>query len=197
MNRSSFRFLALLPIATVLACQSGGPSPASADPSPALEASEPEPAQSTPESSPPPAARPTTPEPATPEPATPEPAAPAPAASAVSDDDASTLDGVYTTAQAARGAQVFEAICSECHNTEEWQDQGFRDRWHDESVFRFWYYIYEQMPNGAPPYTLTREQVTDVVTYILELNGLPVGAAELGSDDDSIDKYWLRWMPSE
>lgn len=184
MTRSSLSFIVLLPIVTVLACQSGGPSPAPAEPSPAaeppaaLEGSEPERAEASP----------------TP---TPTPPAAAPAASALSDDEASTLDGVYTATQAARGAQVFEAICSECHKTEEWADQGFRDRWQDESVFRFWYYIYEQMPNGAPPYSLTREQVTDVLTYILELNGLPAGTAELGTDDDSIDKYWLRWMPTQ
>ena len=49
------------------------------------------------------------------------------------------------------------------------------------------------LPNGAPPYSLTREQVTDVLTYILQLNGLPAGNGELGTDDDSIDQYWLRW----
>ena len=46
---------------------------------------------------------------------------------------------------------------------------------------RFWYYIFEQMPEGEPPYTLSREQVTDVVTYILQLNALPEGTAELGA----------------
>lgn len=104
-----------------------------------------------------------------------------------------TLEGIYTPAQAARGRQVFENICSECHKTEEWQDDGFRARWNGESVYRFWFYIYEQMPNGSPPYSLPRDQVSDVLTYILELNGLPPGDAELGSDDDSIDQHWLYW----
>lgn len=107
-------------------------------------------------------------------------------------DDASTLDGVYTTAQAQRGARVFEGICSECHESTDWQEESFLERWNDESVYRFWYYIYERMPHGDP-YTLTREQVTDVLTYILSLNGLPAGEAELGTDDDSLDDYWLRW----
>ena len=124
-----------------------------------------------------------------------EPAAVDPPVSVANEPTAepSTLDGVYTVAQAERGLRVFENICSDCHNTEDWQDNGFLARWEGESVFRFWYYIYEQMPEGEPPYSLPREQVTDVLTYILQLNGLPAGAAELGSDDDSIDDHWLHW----
>jgi mono/diheme cytochrome c family protein len=104
-----------------------------------------------------------------------------------------TLAGVYTDAQAQRGRQVFENICSTCHNTEEWQDELFLARWEGESVYRFWFFIYERMPDDAPPYSLPREQVSDVLTYILQLNGLPSGDTELGSDDDSIDPYWLHW----
>ena len=125
--------------------------------------------------------------------------APAPAASptrsalTVELREPNTLDGVYTDVQAQRGRLVFENICSTCHNAEEWQDAPFLARWEGESVYRFWYFIYERMPDDAPPYSLPREQVSDVLTYILQLNGLPSGDAELGSDDDSIDPYWLHW----
>lgn len=102
-----------------------------------------------------------------------------------------TMDGVYTAAQAARGRQVYETVCVDCHNTEDWVEDGFRERWNGESVWRFWHYIWEQMPNGEPPYSLPREQVTDVVTYILQLNEVPAGTTELGSDDDSLDVHWL------
>ncbi len=43
------------------------------------------------------------------------------------------------------------------------------------------------------PWSLTRQQVTDVLTYILQLNGLPAGDVELGTDDDTIDDYWIAW----
>lgn len=129
--------------------------------------------------------------------ATAEPAAPAAAAAAApatsGSDESSTLDGVYTEAQALRGRKVFEDTCSACHQTEDWQDDLFLARWEGESVYRFWYYIYETMPDDMPPYALPREQVSDVMTYILQLNGLPSGDTELGSDDDSIDQHWLRW----
>ncbi len=117
----------------------------------------------------------------------------APGAETANIREPNTLGGIYTTAQAQRGRQVFEAICSNCHATEDWQDPHFRARWEGESVYRFWFYIYEQMPEGEPPYSLTRQQVTDVLTFILQLNGLPTGETALGSDDDSIDPYWLHW----
>ena len=104
-----------------------------------------------------------------------------------------TLEGIYTSAQAQRGRQVFENICSRCHHTEHWQEERFLARWEGVGVFRFWYYIYERMPEDEPPYVLTREQVSDVLTYILQLNGLPSGDAELGSDDDSVGQHWLYW----
>lgn len=118
---------------------------------------------------------------------TPSPAA----APATPSGEPTTMDGVYTAAQAARGRQVYETVCVDCHNTEDWVEDGFRERWNGESVWRFWHYIWEQMPNGEPPYSLPRDQVTDVVTYILQLNEVPAGTSELGSDDDSLDVHWL------
>jgi cytochrome c5 len=113
------------------------------------------------------------------------------------DDDASTLDGVYTEGQAARGRQVFENVCSNCHETPEWQEDRFLQRWQGESVFRFFFYVWERMPNGEPPYSLPRQDVTDVVTYILQLNGLPSGDAELASDDDGLSAFWLYWSEAD
>jgi hypothetical protein len=106
-----------------------------------------------------------------------------------------TLEGIYTPAQAQRGRRAYEEICSECHQTEEWQEDLFRARWNGESVYRFWTYIYERMPNGAPPYSLPRETVSDAVAYILQLNGVPAGSEEFGSDEEAIAEHWLYWGP--
>jgi len=133
--------------------------------------------------------------------APPEPVAPAqpdapgePEADPVADEDEdpTTADGIFTVAQAERGAELFRNVCSECHDTVDWTDAGFRGRWQDESVFQLWYYINDRMPYDNP-WSLSRQQVTDVLTYILELNGLPHGEAELATDDDSIDDYWIVW----
>ncbi len=107
-------------------------------------------------------------------------------------EEPNTTDGVYTVAQAGRGLEVFRRICSECHEPADWTDPAFLDRWEEASVFRLWYWIYERMPHGNPG-SLTREQVSDALTYIFQLNGLPPGKTELGTDDDTIDDYWIIW----
>lgn len=133
-----------------------------------------------------------------PEPAAEPEAAPAPEAAATPRsraDEPNTTHGIYTEAQAARGRQVYEQICTECHEPADWTQPAFLERWEEASVFRLWYWIYERMPHGNPG-SLTREQVTDALTYIFQLNGLPPGPSELATDDDSIDDYWIIWTPS-
>lgn len=133
--------------------------------------------------------------PSTPAPA--QPAQPVATAAEEADEDVepTTADGIFTSAQADRGEQLFQDVCSECHDQADWTEPGFRGRWEDQSVFQLWYYINDRMPYDDP-WSLSREQVTDVLTYILELNGLPAGDAELGTDDDSIDDFWIAWSPS-
>ncbi|KPJ83652.1 MAG: hypothetical protein AMS19_03580 [Gemmatimonas sp. SG8_23] len=103
-----------------------------------------------------------------------------------------TADGIFTVVQADRGEALFRSTCAECHDVEDWTDNGFKGRWEDESVFQLWYYINDRMPYDDP-WSLSRQEVTDVLTYILQLNGLPAGEAELATDDDSIDDYWIVW----
>ncbi len=107
-------------------------------------------------------------------------------------DEPNTTDGIYTAAQAERGIGVYNRICSECHEPADWTDPAFLERWEEASVFRLWYWIYERMPHGNPG-SLTREEVTDALTYIFQLNGLPPGPTELADDDDTIDDYWIIW----
>ena len=125
----------------------------------------------------------------------PRPAQPAAEAAVEDDRDPTTADGIFTAAQAARGAETFDGICSECHDHVDWTDAGFRGRWQDQSLFQLWYYINDRMPYDNP-WSLSRQEVTDVLTYILELNQLPAGDAELDTDDDSIDDFWIDWNPS-
>ena len=107
-------------------------------------------------------------------------------------DEPNTTHGIYTEEQADRGHAVYGAICSECHVVNDWTAPAFLDRWEEASVYRLWYWIYERMPHGQPG-TLTRQQVTDALAYILQLNGLPSGETELASDDDVLDDYWIIW----
>jgi len=118
-----------------------------------------------------------------------------PAAEEAPSADPTTADGIFTIAQAARGHDLFVASCAECHDVEDWTDNSFKGRWEEQSVYQLWYYINDRMPYDDP-WSLSRQQVTDVLTYILQLNDLPAGEAELATDDDSIDDYWIAWSPT-
>lgn len=124
--------------------------------------------------------------------AAPTPAQPTAEATEEAPDEPTTADGIFTAAQAERGHELYRNVCSECHDTEDWTETGFKNRWADQSVFQLWYYINDRMPYDDP-WSLSRQQVTDVLTYILQLNDLPAGDSELATDDDSIDDYWIAW----
>ena len=102
------------------------------------------------------------------------------------------MAGIYTATQAQRGQEVFTSVCSECHASEDWTETAFKSRWTGKPVYQLFYQIHNTMPYGAPS-SLTRQQYTDIVAYILSLNNLPTGGAELGSDDDSLDAYDIDW----
>ena len=97
--------------------------------------------------------------------------------------------GVYTTAQAARGQAAFLASCQRCHNADLSGDRGpalkgerFTTSWGGGSVGRLFEKIRDTMPVFA---TSTIDEATklDIVTFILQTNGFPTGAAELKADD--------------
>ena len=55
--------------------------------------------------------------------------------------DPTTADGIFTLAQADRGEALFRSTCSECHDSADWTETGFRGRWEDQSVYQLWYYV--------------------------------------------------------
>lgn len=119
-----------------------------------------------------------------------QPVAQAPATTTRSEP--TTADGIYTVVQADRGEEVFVQLCAECHDAADWTESAFQGRWQDQSTFQLWYYINDRMPYDNP-WSLSRQQVTDVLAYILHLNNLPTGSEELGTTDDDIDQYWIVW----
>ncbi len=101
--------------------------------------------------------------------------------------DSEQAGGPYSEVQAARGEGLYQQHCSACHGA---RLQGspaapltgevFRARWEDgrHTLDDLYYIIRSLMPNNAPG-SLSKAQYTDVVAYILKVNGYPAGAAEL------------------
>ena len=95
--------------------------------------------------------------------------------------------GVYSAAQAARGEALYFQHCVTCHGTHlegspaaALTGPAFRARWEDGShtLDDLYYIVRTLMPNTAPG-SLSKAEYADVVAYILQANGYPVGEIDL------------------
>jgi quinoprotein glucose dehydrogenase len=99
-----------------------------------------------------------------------------------------TVDqGVYTAAQAARGARVYETVCTACHRepggtAQVIQGERFTRTFGDATLQTFFNTIKTTMPRNAPG-SLTDAEYTDVVAHMLRLNSYPDGMNELAIAD--------------
>lgn len=95
-------------------------------------------------------------------------------------------NGVYTEAQAARGAAAYSQNCAACHGVSlagTGEAPGlaggeFLSNWNGLSVGELFDRIRTTMPFDRPG-ALTREVYADIVAQILKFNGYPAGQAEL------------------
>ncbi len=102
----------------------------------------------------------------------------------------STLDGVYTAAQAERGDVLYGPRCAECHGddldgdpVEHPQLAGgkFRDTWNGLDLGTLFVRIHRDMPAGRAG-TLSNDNTADLIAYILRENSYPAGATPLSAD---------------
>src|SRR5262245_27075 len=105
-----------------------------------------------------------------------------------------TLDGVYTPAQAARGQKAFVKSCGGCHRDDmsggddsepPLRGINFSAKWKDASVAELYDYIATNMPRSKPG-SLPLEDCIDIVSFILQSNDMPAGATELTTDIDTL-----------
>lgn len=108
----------------------------------------------------------------------------------------SVWDGVYTEAQARRGEATYKASCSYCHKNDltggfedtfgrapalagaRAFDSSFMERWGDATMAEMVGAIAAVMPQDRPR-SLSVEAYVDIVSFLLEKNGLPAGSQEL------------------
>jgi len=96
-------------------------------------------------------------------------------------------DGIYTQAQAERGAASFSASCTRCHSAqanagEEGRNlagKAFWDSFRESTVDHLLDYVSKNMPNGTAAGSLSANTYVDLVAFILSRNELPAGANEL------------------
>ena len=95
-----------------------------------------------------------------------------------------TVDqGVYTTAQAARGAQIHEDYCANCHrepggNAPVIAGERFLRTFSDATLQNLFTTIKTTMPRNSPG-SLSDAEYVDVVAHLLRQNSYPDGMNEL------------------
>lgn len=92
-------------------------------------------------------------------------------------------DGIYTEAQAARGAAEFAQSCAGCHalaaeGKAPLAGDAFWKSFSQKTAGDLLGFVSAYMPNGNPG-SLNAETYQDIVALILKSNGFPAGAAEL------------------
>jgi mono/diheme cytochrome c family protein len=96
-------------------------------------------------------------------------------------------DGVFSAAQAERGARVFESICANCHELAELTAAGaYLDEVEGKPLWETFEYVSTEMPEDDPA-SLRPEEYAAVLAYILSVYGLPSGDTDLAVDQGSLE----------
>jgi S-disulfanyl-L-cysteine oxidoreductase SoxD len=104
-----------------------------------------------------------------------------------------TNDGVGTDAQVKRGADVYQAQCATCHDAQlagsgtapPLAGTDFMANWKDENVGSLFERIRATMPADNPG-SLKRDQVADLIAFILNFNKFPFGQNDLPTDSETL-----------
>lgn len=104
-----------------------------------------------------------------------------------------TNDGVGTEAQVKRGADVYQAQCASCHDPQlagsgtapALAGTDFAANWKDETVGSLFERIRATMPADNPG-SLKRDQVADMVAFILNFNKYPLAQKDLPTELEAL-----------
>jgi mono/diheme cytochrome c family protein len=110
---------------------------------------------------------------------------------------ASVNGGVYSAAQAARGAAIYKDSCAACHG-EDLKGSGpmpalagaeFAGNW--KNLGDLFEKVQTTMPATAPG-SLTPAQTSDVLAYLLSIGKYPAGAADLPSTKEALTAITMQ-----
>jgi mono/diheme cytochrome c family protein len=105
------------------------------------------------------------------------------------DEQKTTMDGIYTADQAARGKAQYSQTCANCHMDDlsgsgqalPLAGDAFTETWEGQTVDDLFELIHNTMPQDKPG-TLSSDAVVDLISYLLQYNKFPAGKAELAND---------------
>ncbi len=94
-----------------------------------------------------------------------------------------TMDGIFTVAQAERGKGLFTSLCERCHSVQEFAGKSFDSIWAGVPAAALYARIANTMPLDQPG-SLGIPQVTALMAHIFNENGMPAGDKPLEGDVD-------------
>jgi mono/diheme cytochrome c family protein len=111
----------------------------------------------------------------------------------------SIWDGAYTKEQAKRGETLYAQHCSSCHGPDllgndeaaPLTGSAFLANWDGLSVED----LTERIRVSMPPNNLgklTRQQITDIISYTLSFNSFPAGKAELSPKSELLKQIRIE-----
>jgi quinoprotein glucose dehydrogenase len=106
--------------------------------------------------------------------------------------------GVFSKDQATRGKPLYEQNCGACHGPSlEGVEMApaltggdFQDKWIGQTLGDLFERIRTTMPQDKPG-RLSREINTDILAYILSVNGYPAGETELPRDTQVLNQILI------
>ena len=104
----------------------------------------------------------------------------------------STREGVYNQQQADQGRDLYSLNCQSCHSAGSHTAPGFTLKWRGRSLGELYGYVRSSMPKSDPG-SLTQREYVLVLAYLLKLNGVPAGAAELPADSVALSRIRIDW----
>lgn len=98
-------------------------------------------------------------------------------------------DGVYSEAQAGRGKKAYITHCAECHNeglqggdlAPALKGDDFLLGWNDKPMAELFERTQKTMPQNNPD-GLMPQDTADILAYVLQINRMPAGQADLPGD---------------
>lgn len=94
----------------------------------------------------------------------------------------STLNGVYTEAQADKGEALYNRLCNSCHAPlQNHVGPYFRQSWGGSTLGDMMDYMVAEMPKNDPG-SLSAAEYADVIAYLLKVNGMPAGDTVLAAE---------------
>jgi len=98
----------------------------------------------------------------------------------------STMSGVFSAAQAARGRDVYLGDCRGCHSAPE-HTPAFKQQWAGRKLWDLFAWISDNMPKNSEG-SLSPTEYADVLAFTLQALGMPAGTEEMPPDSATLVK---------